>query len=97
VIGVATLKTHQSICGSAGNRRAWATFHHIINPHTLESPRNILAVWALANSTLEADALTSGLFFTTPQILATEFLYEYAIMYADHSVEYSPHFPGEFF
>jgi malate dehydrogenase (oxaloacetate-decarboxylating)(NADP+) len=97
VIGIATLKNHQSICGSAGNRRAWATFHHIINPHTLESPRNILAVWALANSTLEADALTSGLFFTTPQILATEFLYEYAIMYANHSVEYSPHFPGEFF
>ena len=37
VIGVATLG-NQSLCGSAGNRRAWEGFNHIINPNTQSSP-----------------------------------------------------------
>lgn len=97
VIGVANLITDLSICGSAGNRRSWGRFNHIINPHTLESPRHILAAWAIAKTTLLADALTSCLFFTPAEKLKTEFDFHYAIMYADHSVEQSSGFPGEFF
>jgi thiamine biosynthesis lipoprotein len=62
VIGVAEIM-NGSLCGSAGNRRAWANFHHIINPKTLTSPRDILAAWAVASTTMLADATTTGLFF----------------------------------
>lgn len=96
-IGIAHLASHQSICGSAGNRRSWGRFNHIINPHTLESPRHILATWAIASTTLLADALTSCLFFTPVERLKKEFNFHYAIMYADRSIEHSPSFPGEFF
>ncbi len=95
-LGIATI-ADQSICGSAGNRRAWAQFHHIMNPATLSSPRDILAVWAVAESTLLADALTTALFFTEPQILYQHFAFEFLLMKADASVYYSPNFPGETF
>ena len=96
VIGVATL-VNKSLCGSAGNRRAWAHFHHLINPKTLTSPRNILAVWAAASTTLLADAVTTGLFFVSPEILLKYYAFEYAIMYADRTVKQSPGFPGKLF
>ena len=96
-IGVALVHDGHSICGSAGNRRSWGQYHHIINPKTLESPRHILAVWAIANTTILADMLTSCLFFVPPQKLLTQFAFEYVIMYADHSVEHSPGFKGEIF
>ncbi len=95
-IGVATI-TNQSICGSAGNRRAWGEFHHIINPHTLTSPRSILAAWVVADRTLIADALTTALFFVPSATLRQDFNFEYVLMRADHSIEKSPGFPGEFF
>ncbi|MEK7615167.1 MAG: FAD:protein FMN transferase, partial [Patescibacteria group bacterium] len=51
VIGVATIE-NESICGSAGNRRAWGTFHHTINPHTLTSPNHMLATWVIASTAM---------------------------------------------
>lgn len=47
VIGIAKIQ-NESIAASSGNRRAWDKFHHIINPKTLESPKNILATWVIA-------------------------------------------------
>lgn len=96
VIGVATI-LNQSICGSAGNRRAWGEFHHIINPHSLTSPKHILAVWAVAKTTILADALTTALFFTPAQQLKNEYEFEYVIVREDFSVEKSPNFSGELF
>ena len=96
-IGVALVHDGHSICGSAGNRRSWGRYHHVINPKTLESPRHILAVWAIAKTTVLADMFTSCLFFVPPQKLLTRFAFEYVIMYADHSVEHSPGFKGELF
>jgi len=58
-IGIATIKD-QALCGSAGNRRVWASFTHIIDPVTLASPQAIRAVWAVADSALLADALTTA-------------------------------------
>lgn len=87
----------ESICGSAGNRRVWESFHHIINPFTLTSPNHISAVWVIANSALLADALTTCLFFTEPEILAKEFDFQYVILRADYSVDVSKNFKGELF
>lgn len=97
IIGVAQLPPGQSICGSAGNRRAWGTFTHIINPKTLTSPKNILAVWVMAKTTLLADALTTALFFVPAAQLQTTFAFEYILVYADFSLEKSPGFPAELF
>lgn len=96
VIGVANI-LNQSICGSAGNRRRWANFHHTINPHTLESPKNIIAIWVVADTALIADALTTCLFFTPAQKLLETYRFEYVMMYSDHSVEHSPNFPAELY
>jgi thiamine biosynthesis lipoprotein len=96
VIGVARL-TDQSICGSAGNRRAWAQFNHIMDPRTQASPTHLQAVWVTAASTLLADALTTALYFVPAGILRQSFQFEYALVHADSSLEHSPGFPATFF
>lgn len=96
VVGIAEI-SNESICGSAGNRRAWGKYHHIINPKTVESPRHILALWVVAESTILADALATALFFVSPEILKEKYKFEYAILSADHSVSVSEKFPGSFF
>ncbi len=96
VIGVASI-VNRSICGSAGNRRAWGTFTHILDPRLLTSPRHILAVWVVADSTMIADGLTTALMFASPETLRSECNFEYAILRSDFSLERSVNFPGEFF
>ena len=95
VVGVAHL-VDQSICGSSGNRRAWADFHHIIDPFSLASPRHVLAVWTVAATTMLADAMSTCLFFVPPERLR-EFAFDYVIIHADRTVSRSPGFPGEVF
>jgi thiamine biosynthesis lipoprotein len=96
VIGVAEI-VGKSMCGSAGNRRVWSTFHHIIDPHTLTSPKNILALWVVADTTMLADAMTTALFFVPPELLLKYYCFEYVILYPDYTVKVSPQFPGELF
>lgn len=96
VIGIAQID-NQSICGSAGNRRQWAEFHHIINPHNLQSPRHIEALWVIAKEAMIADALATCLFFVSAISLAKDYDFEYLIMYSDSSIEKSPHFTAELF
>ena len=62
VVGVVEI-INKSVCGSAGNRRAWGKYHHIINPNTAESPKHILGLWVVADNTRLADGLTTALFF----------------------------------
>ena len=95
-IGVANIG-NESICVSAGNRRAWNQFHHILDPHSLESPRHIAAVWVIAKTGLLADALTTCLFFVEPEILEKEFAFEYLIVYADLTMRASSKFNAEIF
>lgn len=87
VIG-STALLNASICGSAGNRRAWGMFHHIINPRTLLSPTQIKSVWVIAASAMLADALATCLFFVSPQTLSS-FEFQYLILYKDYTVEKS--------
>lgn len=95
-VGIASIK-NQSLCGSAGNRRKWDKYHHILHPHSLASPQHIQAVWVVANSGLVADGLATALFFVPAKILQPQYTFEHAIIYADQSLEHSTGFPAEFF
>ena len=95
VIGVAVLQ-NKSLCGSAGNRRKWQNMHHIINPKELSSPKNIRAVWTVAQNTMLADGLATCLFFVPAAALA-DFAFQYVIVREDYSVQHSADFPGELF
>lgn len=96
VIGVVHL-VNQSICGSAGNRRTWGAYHHIIDPRTLQSPRHIAATWVVADTALVADALATCLFFTEVEELLLYHKFEYLILYPDYSIKKSNDFPAEIF
>jgi thiamine biosynthesis lipoprotein len=97
VIGVYNLQDSQSICGSAGNRRVWNNFTHIINPVTLSSPVNISAVWVIADNTVIADALATCLFFVDPSKFFDNYKFEYLIVFKDRSFVKSNNFNGEVF
>lgn len=95
-IGVATI-ANVSLCASAGSRRKWNEYHHIINPRTLSSPEKVIATWVTAQTTIIADAMATALFLVEPTTLIPHFPFEYLIMYADSSFEKSPSFPAELF
>lgn len=88
---------NESICGSAGNRRLLGKEHHIVDPKTGVSPKNISAVWVVASSALLADAIATALYFTDPETLLTEYAFDYAILSPDQSVRYSSRFSESFF
>lgn len=96
VIGVATL-TSGGLCGSAGSRRAWNGHHHIIDPYTGESPREVVATWVMAPTTALADALATCLFFVAPEDIPSLHAFEYCILNKERRVKHSPNFPVEFF
>lgn len=96
VIGVADI-TNQSICGSSGNRRTWDKFHHIMDPHTRNSPQHIRAAWVVADAAMLADALTTCLFFVPAAELQKQYNFAYAIVRQDYSLEHSGNFPATFF
>lgn len=95
VVGVCELRD-ESICGSAGHRRAWGDFTHIINPKSMTSPKEIKAVWVVAKSAMLADALTTCLFFVEPEALK-DYDFEYVILFADNTVKKSEGWRGEVF
>ena len=95
-IGVFKLQ-NSALCGSAGNRRVWGEFTHIINPATLMSPRNILGVWVSAKTTFLADAIATCLFFVSGKRLLQSHDFEYLIVYDDKTIEKSLGFSAEIF
>jgi thiamine biosynthesis lipoprotein len=95
-IGIATIN-NQAICGSAGNRRVWAGYNHILNPKSLSSPKHIMAVWAVAKNTMLADAFTTALYFVDAEKLLKRYNFSYGIVNANGSLVYSPDFPAKFF
>ena len=94
-VAVASL-LNKSLCASSGSRRAWGAYNHILNPHTLQSPQDILATWVVADDTMTADGLSTALFFTTPSALRG-FTFSYAILHKDMELEYSKNFPATVF
>jgi len=95
-VGVLELR-QGSLCGSAGNRRKWGKFHHIIDPITFESPQEFKAVWAVAETALLADAATTMLYFMDPPKIEELFPVEYARVHESGALEQSIGFPGTFF
>jgi len=88
-----------SLCASATNRRSWGEgLHHIVDARTGGPTRNIIATWAIADSTMLADALTTALFFTSPEELMKTFgSFNYAIMNVDGSVAHNITTIGELY
>jgi len=76
VIGVVEIN-NQSICGSAGNRRKWSKFNHIISPSRLKSPTDYKAVWVMSKETIVADGLTTAIYFCEIEKLQKMFEFEY--------------------
>jgi thiamine biosynthesis lipoprotein len=97
VIGIARLPSRTALCGSAGNRRKWANFHHILNPKTLQSPTHIRALWVTADNCMVADAVAMALFFVPAARLEPWYTFEYAKVADDLSLDYSHIFPATFF
>jgi FAD:protein FMN transferase len=95
-IGIVQLG-NQSLCASAGSKRKWSNFHHIIDPHTVQSPDKIAATWVIADDTMTADGVATALFFESPLALQKHFSFSYAILYADMSLEHSQDFPVKVF
>lgn len=95
-IGVLPMQTG-ALCASAGNRRAWGKHTHILNPKTLESPKDILAVWVLAENAALADGLATCLFFVAPESLREQFSFEYCILNRERRVKKSEGFAAELF
>jgi FAD:protein FMN transferase len=90
---IGTIELHNaSLCASSGSRRKWGNHHHIINPATLTSPTEVLATWTVAPSAMVADGLATALFFVAPGALH-EFVFDYAILKHDMSIEYSKGMP----
>ena len=96
-IGIA-LVHDGAICSSATNRRAWGQgLHHVIDATTGLPTHDVIATWAIAPTALEADGLSTALFFADPARLAAEFDFTYVRMFSTGRVEFSPHLDGELF
>ncbi|PYE19379.1 thiamine biosynthesis lipoprotein [Williamsia limnetica] len=87
-IGTVVIENN-AICGSASNRRAWADWHHIVDPRSGRPTREVLATWVIADDTLTADGLSTALFFCPPQQLLSDFRFDYVVVRANGSVEHS--------
>lgn len=95
-IGVLDMR-QGSMCASGINRRKWDKFHHVLDPTSLTSPQEILAVWVLADTAALADGLTTCLFFVEPETLRDIFQFEYCIMNRERKVKRSKGFEAELF
>lgn len=96
-IGVANV-LNQSICSSATNRRAWGEgLHHVIDATSGLPTNRVIATWAIAPTALQADGLSTALFFADPERLTTRFSFTYARMFSTGTVEFSPSLDGEMF
>ena len=95
VVGIAQLG-NQSLCASAGRKRAWGNFHHIIDPSSLKSPSKIMSVWVQAEDTMTADGLATALFFVEPPALK-QFEFSYALLHDDMTMSWSKDFPVQLF
>ncbi|MBI5160375.1 MAG: FAD:protein FMN transferase [Micrococcales bacterium] len=88
-----------ALCGSAGNRRAWAGVHHILDAVTGEPTRAVAATWAIADSALVADGAATALFFVEGAAIAAALgeRIEWVRLWADGRLERSAGIEGELF
>ncbi|MFJ5860464.1 FAD:protein FMN transferase [Pseudarthrobacter sp. NPDC092439] len=96
-IGVVSVR-NQALCASAANRRAWGDgLHHVLDGTTGRPVRTAVATWALADTTVLADALATALFFMPGSALEKDFDFSWLTVFSDGSAAYSPGFAGTLF
>ncbi len=95
-IGIAQL-SNRSLCASAGSKRKWGNFNHIIDPDTLQSPQEIIATWVIADATMTADGLATALFFTDASQLMRYFSFSYAVLNKSMQLSHTKDFPVKLF
>jgi thiamine biosynthesis lipoprotein len=95
VLGTVSL-SEGALCASATNRRAWGAYHHYIDPHTHMSTDTMVATWVIAPTAAWADALSSALFFISPQALS-HYTFEYLTLNKDGLMQKSAGFPADVF
>jgi thiamine biosynthesis lipoprotein len=87
-----------ALCASASNRRAWGDgLHHVLDGITGRPVRTAVATWAMADSTLLADALATALFFVLGTELEQTFDFSWLTVFSDGSAAYSAGFEGTLF
>ena len=96
-IGIVSVQD-QALCASAANRRAWGDgLHHILDGTTGRPVRMVVSTWALADTTVLADALATALFFLPGGVLEQQFDFSWLTVFSDGSAAYSPGFAGTLF
>lgn len=89
---------NQALCASAANRRAWGDgLHHVLDGTTGQPVRTVVATWALADSTVVADALATALFFLPGSALEQDFDFSWLAVFSNGSAAYSSAFAGTLF
>jgi thiamine biosynthesis lipoprotein len=87
-----------ALCASASNRRAWGDgLHHVLDGTTGSPVRTAVATWAMAESTVLADALATALFFAPGAELERTFDFSWLTVFSDGSAAYSAGFEGTLF
>jgi FAD:protein FMN transferase len=96
-IGVVQL-AGRALCASAANRRAWGDgLHHVLDGRTGQPARTAVATWALADTTMLADALATALFFVPGAELQRTFDFSWLTVFSDGSAAHSAEFEGTLF
>lgn len=93
VLGIVNLQG-SSLCGSAGNKRKWGKYHHIMNPQTLQSQSSVKAAWVISDTAMVADGLATCLFFV-PATMLKGYNFEYLCILEDNVINVSKAFPGK--
>lgn len=96
-IGVVTLQD-RALCASASNRRRWADgLHHVVDATTGRCVDTVVATWVLADEALVADALATALFLVPPEVLLTEFDFDYVQVHSAGHAQFSSSLAGALF
>ncbi|EFQ82192.1 hypothetical protein HMPREF0063_12716 [Aeromicrobium marinum DSM 15272] len=96
-VGVAVVSPGQALCGSAVNRRAWGEgLHHVLDARTGAPVDGVVATWAVADTAMTADAVSTALFHAAPERIAAAFAYRHVTIDAE-GLRASDDFPGELF
>jgi len=96
-VGTVKLK-NQSIAVSDSFRRRWGKWHHLVHPQLKKSVENIIGAVAIARSALDADCMTSAIFFSINyEVAAKKYAAEYLIFQDNGATKISLHWEGELF
>jgi thiamine biosynthesis lipoprotein len=87
-----------ALCASASNRRAWGDgLHHVLDGTTGLPVSTAVATWAMAESTVVADALATALFFVPGSELERSYDFSWLAVFSDGRAAYSAGFEGTLF